>query len=159
VSGSPRIIPTRTELSSTITPGARSLRCKTIRWSPRAVSGRRDRGAKAVAKARHDAVARARLRPVLPQRVEHDLADRLAGLARQRARELRGFGVADMNLIPHGCFPCVEQRENLIHMYIGVDAVAAQWSSGRKAIACPIRRGSYSNRCATRCRGSISTTR
>jgi hypothetical protein len=26
-------------------------------------------------------------------------------LTRQSARELCGFGVADMNLIPHGCFP------------------------------------------------------
>ena len=34
------------------------------------------------------AVARLRLRPVLPKRVEHDLADRPAGLARQLTREL-----------------------------------------------------------------------
>src|SRR3981189_1546589 len=51
------------------------------------------------------ALAQVRSRAVLPERIQHDLADRPAGLPRQRACELCGFGVADMNLILHGCFP------------------------------------------------------
>src|SRR5205085_7589219 len=43
-------------------------------------------------------------RPVVPQRVEHDLADRLAGLPRQQACELRGLGIADVHLILHQLF-------------------------------------------------------
>jgi hypothetical protein len=54
-----------------------------------------------------------RLRPVFLQRVEHDFADRLAGLARQSARELRGFGAAEMNLIPRECFLCAMRCERL----------------------------------------------
>src|SRR5271156_2433045 len=51
------------------------------------------------------ALKRVRSRPILPQRVEHDRADCLACLPRQGARELRGFGVADMNLNPSRMFP------------------------------------------------------
>jgi hypothetical protein len=47
-------------------------------------------------------------RAILPQRIEHHFADRLAGLARQRARELRGFRIADMNLVLHG--GCSDKR-------------------------------------------------
>jgi len=56
------------------------------------------------------AFKRVRSRPILPQGIEYNLADRLAGLTRQSARELRGFGVTDMNLIPHGCFLCAERQ-------------------------------------------------
>src|SRR4051812_20970073 len=55
--------------------------------------------------------SRARARPVLPQGIKHDLADRPAGLPRQRARQLCGFGVADVDLILHGCFLCLECRQ------------------------------------------------
>ena len=41
----------------------------------------------------------------MPQRLEHDVADRLAGLARESPRQLRGFGVADVHLILHGRLP------------------------------------------------------
>ena len=42
------------------------------------------------------------VRAVLPQRIEYDLVDRLAGLSRQCAGEVGGFRVADMNLVFHG---------------------------------------------------------
>ena len=49
-------------------------------------------------------------RPILPQGIQHNLADRFACLPCQRSRELRSFGVADMNLIPQGCFLCAERQ-------------------------------------------------
>jgi hypothetical protein len=98
------------------------------------------------------AVGWVRLRPVLPQRVEHDLADCLAGLARERARQLHGFGVANMNLIPHGCF-LGREAARLVQMYLRVGAATTKWASRRKAIACRIRCESYSNRfCWDLCR-------
>jgi hypothetical protein len=79
---------------------------------------------------------------VLPQGIEHNLADRLASLARQGARELRGFGVADMNLVPHGCFSSARSRaiSQLVQMYLGVGVAATRWPVATIAIAFGIRR-------------------
>lgn len=38
---------------------------------------------------------------ILPQCVEHDVADRFTGLPRKRARQVSSFSVADVNLIFH----------------------------------------------------------
>jgi hypothetical protein len=101
-----------------------------------------------------DAIAafgRVRSWPILPQGIEHNLADRLAGLARQGARELRGFGVTDVNLIPHGCFSSARSRASsqLVQMYLGIGVVATRWPVATRAIAFGIGRESYSNRLAT----------
>src|SRR5208282_3843885 len=76
------------------------------------------------------ALKRVRSRPILPQRVEHDRADCLACLPRQGARELRAFGVSDMNLIPHGCFlctACCAASSYLVQVYFSADAAATGW--------------------------------
>jgi hypothetical protein len=100
-SASPLMIPTKTELSSTITLEVASLRRKALRSAPLAAANRvRDPRVSGAAKPRP--LARrlpATAGAVLPRRLEHDVADRLAGLACQHPRELRGFGVADVNLI------------------------------------------------------------
>lgn len=74
--------------------------CKATRWEPRGMSAARDRDPAVGAKARCESRVQAReFAPILPQGIEHNRADRLAGLMRQSARELGGLGIADMNLI------------------------------------------------------------
>jgi hypothetical protein len=41
-------------------------------------------------------------RAILSQRIEHDLTDRLTRLPCERPREMRGLGVADVQLVLHG---------------------------------------------------------
>ena len=52
---------------------------------------------------------------ILAQRFEHDFADGPAGLLRQRARQIGGFGIADVHLIFHRGGP-----GDLVHMYFRV---------------------------------------
>ena len=66
--------------------------------------------------ARHSATG-----AILAQRIKHDLADRFSGLPRERPRQMRGFCVADVNLISHDkrCYPDTPNAEDgkLVHMY------------------------------------------
>src|SRR5436190_20557910 len=104
------MIPTRIELSSTITRAVRSYRQPRILVVKRFDRHLRLRHAALAVLVQQatpglDLVPRripAAVRPVVSQRIQHNLADRLAGLASERARKLRGLGVADMNLVLHG---------------------------------------------------------
>ena len=93
---------------------------------------------------------RARARPTLPQGIEHNFGERLTGLTRQGVRELRGFGVADMNLIPHGCFLGAERHLRQSGTYVPRHRHRCNEAAGRgRTIAYGGCRESYLNRFAT----------
>jgi hypothetical protein len=57
----------------------------------------------------------------VPEGIQYDVADRPAGLPRQRACELCDFGIANMNLILHECSPPYDEARVRVHMYLGTE--------------------------------------
>jgi hypothetical protein len=76
-------------------------------------------------------------RSILPQRFQHDLADRPAGLLRERAGEIGGLGVADVELIFQETAPCGD---------VGTSVLSSRSPpqlppGGRQAAACGSEKG------------------